>query len=353
MVSLSQLLTLTGRSNSESDYHAAMVGLVLSMLAMHPTVASRSVGWHYHRLVRALELEQVKLYFDRFGRCSGYIWWTHASAELEAALLKSGPEGLDAADFSTSGEAWIVDLRANLGELTNILLDLRDTLQGTANTLTYFRYKRGKRIAKRITADDRVPLLWRKSPPSERAELAWLCSDKGRSALESMAANLQGAIDRGKALGLLTRLPRYAELPLPAMLKRLGPSLENRQYRLLCSPTGEPKGFCSWAWREAAEIPMDKPLHALEAYEWHDGRDALLCDAAATRGNIGDLRRELSTIASVDWLIYPDVGNEKEPAGSLRRISKRELLTMPAPQQEVCDLVAWWRMANKRQTCAL
>jgi len=112
MISLSQLLTVTGLGDSKSNYRAAVHGLVLPRLAEHPTLASRSLGWHFCRIERALELEQIRLHFDHFGRCCGYAWWTRAATELEAQLLKSGPEGLDVSDFSAEGGAWMVDFRA-------------------------------------------------------------------------------------------------------------------------------------------------------------------------------------------------------------------------------------------------
>jgi len=225
--------------------------------------------------------------------------------------------------------------------LPNILLDLRDTLRDAGNTLTYFRYKRGRRIAKRITHDSRASLLKRISPPQERTETAWLCSHEGRSSLKFTAANLQSAIDCGKAIALLARLPRYAELPLPIMLKRLRPALEIKQYRLLCSPAGEPRGFYSWAWREATEIAMENPLHALEAFEWRDGRDALLCDVVATSAGIDDLKRELCAFMEGDLFIYPNMGSEVAPDRELRYFFRRDLPTMPIPEGEVCDLAAW------------
>jgi len=333
MLTLAQMLRLAGLTTPPLNERAALLGLVLPMLAAHPGIASRSLEWHYARLSRAIELDQIKLYFDRLGRYCGYVWWTKAPEELESRLLRYGSDALEANELSMEGEAWILDFRASLGELPNILMDLRDSLSGQCDTLTYFRYKRGLRIAKRITLDSKASFFHRASPAADSDETGWLRSDKGKSSLSASTTFLEESITCGLILELFARLPSQAGMPLPAVFSRILHALKARQCKLLRASNGEPQGFYSWAWREVEELSPIKSPHEWELYEWRDGRDALVCDAIATRSGADALRQELSTFAEGDWLLYPKSRSDETP----RLIPSHEWLSLPVPDADIHD----------------
>lgn len=344
MITLSQLLAMTCVGNCRSNYRAAMHGLMLPMLAEHPIVAMQSVDWHYRRLERAIDLEQVKLYFDRFGRCCGYAWWTQVSSQNEDRILQFGPEALAAEHFCTEGKPWIVDLWATFGRLPEILLDLCEIMWKLNTTISYCRYKNGKRMLKSATLCNEAQSAEIELAHPESAETYWLCSDDGKPSLEALATILRSAVDCGKAVGLLVRVARYAKLPLPAILRRLRPALECRQYRLLCSPAGEPESYCSWLWREVTGASACEPILTLELSDWHDGRDAWLCDAVMMRGCASNLQQELSTVAPGGWLIYPDNSQGAPWPTQPLRVSSNDLLAILPADEAVFDLAAWWHV---------
>lgn len=349
MLTLKQMLTLAGLTAPPLSERAAFLGLVLPMLVEPPGVASRSLRWHYARLNRAIELDQVKLYFDRFGRCCGYVWWTKAPAELESGLLRHGSNALEASELSTEGDAWILDFRASLGELPNILMDVRDTLSSQCNTLTYFRYKGDRRIAKRITLDSKASFFYRASQVADCGETAWLRSGKGKSSLSAATAVLQQSITLGLILELFAQLPSQAGMPLPAAFSRILDALKTRQCKLLRASNGELQGFYSWAWREVEELSPSKLLNKWEAYEWRDGRDALVCDAIAMRSGVEALRQELSTFAEGDWLFYLKAGSDE----TRRFIPRHEWLSLPVTEADIHDFTALTAMQKEGLVCEI
>lgn len=266
----------------------------------------------------------------------------------ESDMLRFGPDVLSADRLSGEGKIWILDFRAGLGELPNVLAALYDMLPPDCDTLAYFRYKRGRRIAKRINWRDSAALLRHQSRADHVYEAAWLRSDQGWPLLSSAKAGLERSIHCGLILELFAQLPRYAGMPLSAVLGRIRHALGTRQYRLLCAPDGVPLAFYSWLWRESAELISAVPLHELELSEWRDGRDALLGDAVAVRGGVDILRNKLSAFAQGDWWVYPECGTEMRPL-----MSSRRRLSLAALDAEVCDFTVSGAMRSEAFACEI
>lgn len=349
MFTLSQLMHFAGMAPSKRNERAALLGLGLALMAEHPEVATRSLGWHYALLRRAIELNQIKVYFDRFGRFCGYAWWVQVSLALESRLLRQGMGGLKVDVLSMEGTPWMLDFRASHGALPTILLDLRDALSPRSESLTYFRYKRGRRLAKRVMRESPASFFRRASPVLALEDMVWLRCDRARSALASARSVLEKWATSGRVLEVLAHADRYALMPLPSVLGRIRYALDFRQSMVLLASDGEPQAFFSWAWRETAEHAgaKTKPLHAWEPGEWRDGRDPWLCDAVARPGGGSALRHALVTFAHGGRGLYI----ADTLYGVQRTISPSEWSALPAPDDGVGDFIAWVAIAQEGVAC--
>lgn len=349
VLTLSQLMHLTDMAPSEGDKRAVLLGLGLSMMAEHREVATRGLGWHYALLTRAIERHQIKVYFDRFGRFCGYVWLAQVPTALESRLLKQGMGTLEADALSMEGAPWMLDFRASLGALPTILLDLRDALSPRSESLTYFRYKRGRRLAKRVTRESTASFFRRTSPPVASEDRVWLHCDRAKSALVSARSALEKWMMSGRALDVLAHADRYALMPLPSVLGRIRYALEFRQAEVLLAPGGEPQAFYSWAWREteAHAQTETRPLHTWEPGDWRDGRDPWLCDAVAKPRGGGALRDALAMFACRgDGLHIADPSY-----GGPRTVSVNDWSAVYEPNDRASDLIAWVLKAKESMTC--
>ncbi len=349
MFTLSQLMHLTGMAPSEQDERAVLLGLGLSLMAEHREVAKHSLGWHHALLKRAIALNQIKVYFDRFGRFCGYAWWAQVPSAQESRLLKQGMGAMEVDPLSMEGAPWMLDFRASLGALPTILLDLRDTLSPRSESLTYFRYKRGRRLAKRVTRESTASFFRHASSTVASGDTVWLRCDRARSALASARAVLEKWMMSGRALDVLAHTDRYALMPLPSVMGRILYALEFRQAEVLLAPDGEPQAFYSWAWRETEELSQaeTRPLHTWEPGEWRDGRDPWLCDAVAKPGGGRALRNALATFACGAGGLYI-----ADPSyGGPRTVSASDWSALHEPDDSANDLIAWVVSAQEGMTC--
>lgn len=348
MLTLSQLMHVTGMKPSMQTEHAVLLGLGLSLMAEHPELATRSFGSHYVLLKRAIELNQIRVYFDRFARFCGYAWWVHVPPAQESRLLKQGMGALEVDALSMEGAPWMLDLRASLGALPAILLDLRDLISPCSDSLTYIRYKRGRRLAKRVTRESSASFFRRPRPESASGEVVWLRSDRAKSALASARSALDKWATSGRALEVLAYADRYTLMPLPSVMGRIRYALEFRQAEVLLRPDGEPQAFYSWAWRETEEHAQTnaRPLHMWEPGEWRDGRDPWLCDAVARPGGGSALCGALARFA------YGSGGfHITDPSyGVQRTVSANEWSALNEHGDSVGDLIA--RVVSVREGIA-
>lgn len=309
MYSLFDMLTLTGRDTLPQTISAAVVGLILPLVAERASPSSRNLGWHLDRIRRSVELDQLPIYFDRFGRLAGHALWTLVDVEKERALLKKGPEILGADDLASQGGAWVLDFHAQYGELPNILRDLRDRKLMHHDTVTYFRYKRSRRLAKRVTRADKTSFFMRPRPASEPGADWPLTRKRGKDLLFSAATTLDAAIELGRYLALMRSVDGFAAMTLPTVLSRLRAPLGQMQSRMYLSPTGEPTAFMTWAWLDPAGMrrrPLPTP-QTLAPFEWNEGETLCLCDAVATPAGLGALAADLAGIwfPADDLWVYP------------------------------------------------
>jgi hemolysin-activating ACP:hemolysin acyltransferase len=293
MFDLKQMLELTSRGNHSRFLEAAAIGLFVVAKAELGGTSSGPLGWHLTRFRRAIELDQITFYFDHFGRYVGHAWWTQVPAYLEPQLINGGPDNLDVKDFSLKGNAWLIDFNAQLGALPDILLDIRDNAFRNCETLTYFRFKKNRRIVKRITRNSEAS-FFRASPKTTEISRHTLLID--RELFFFACTRMEKFIHLGMALMLLSQQPKFAQMPLSVVFHRIRRPMEFKQYQMHVSADNEPLSFFTWAWLEVTErIKLGfRPMHTLEAYEWNEGTQLFLCDAVAAPNGIGSVLRDLA-----------------------------------------------------------
>lgn len=99
-------------------------------------------------------LDQIKLYFNPYGECLGYIVWARLTPDVEKRYLAGADLSLHWMEWNEGTSLWIIDFSCKAGSVKHILEDMRDNLFESDETITYFRLRNGKRIFKRISRSD-------------------------------------------------------------------------------------------------------------------------------------------------------------------------------------------------------
>ncbi|WP_298325231.1 toxin-activating lysine-acyltransferase [Asticcacaulis sp.] len=119
--------------------------------AVHSSMGIKAFIEH---LSAPIALNQIKLYFNRFGQCVGYVVWAYLSPRTEKRLLTEPDYRLKDYEWSEGQSLWIVDFLVPHGSLDLVLVDFRDNLFAKDKSVTYFRLKSRKRIAKQLSRQD-------------------------------------------------------------------------------------------------------------------------------------------------------------------------------------------------------
>lgn len=98
----------------------------------------------------AIRTKQIKLYFNHYGLCMGYVAWAFLSPNVEQRLLQGKGISLRIEEMRQGDNLWIIDFLVPHGSLPYVLRDMRNNLFNDRETVTYFRYKNGLRIAKKM-----------------------------------------------------------------------------------------------------------------------------------------------------------------------------------------------------------
>lgn len=282
---IERMLRLFGRDSSRSACLAATLGVLFQIFATRSESANRELNWLLSRVFRAFELDQIRIYFDRYGRYCGHGIWTCIPEELERRMLEIGAQEWPAEDFHAGGNVWVLHFNALYGSLLDVLPDLFRHLPGGVESVSYFRYKRGRVSCKRASRKDLRTLDRPQTDADPSTDAEWLVLGEESEEFRSNArALLESAIHVGMAAMLLGQLPQYSALPLAALFTRIRNPIQRRQYRLYISSTGAPIAFYTWAWMDSDVLRRhgSRPVYALELAEWNEGSELFLCDAVAT-----------------------------------------------------------------------
>lgn len=348
MYSLSEILTLTERGTHENTILAAAIGLIFPLIAERQLSNRQNLAWHVDKISKAVKLHQLQIYFDRFGRLAGHVMWTLIAPDKEKVLLKNGPEALMPSDFSNQGDAWILDMTARFGELAGILAKLRDVELRHLEVVTYFRYKRGRRIAKRVARADQTSFFQRPSLVSTcEPGIPFLMRKEGNNLLFAATTEVDSAIQLGRSLMLLRTVPEYAAMPMVVVLTRVRIPMEQMQSRLYASETGDPIAYMTWAWvnRDELNANQRRDLHARAPFEWSEGDDLCLCDAVSTPQGMKAITADLASewFPKEDLWVYPrNTGNTCCTTSPVRWTPERrsELETWNTQVSSVLDVAS-------------
>ena len=112
------------------------------------------------RVRMPIRLHQFRIYYNHFGQLMGYLTWAWLSHEVEARVIASRMIQLEAFEWNEGTSLWIVDFVVLAGGVNSVLADLRDNVFSDEKSVAYFRYRQGKKIAKRVCRDD-ASNFWR------------------------------------------------------------------------------------------------------------------------------------------------------------------------------------------------
>jgi len=146
-------LTIAGHAAGPDAQRAQFLGAVVQLAAncaYHNTVPLLGI---VDRALTAYSLNQAKLYFNDYGQCVGYVIWAVVAPEVERRFLGTPVASLHISEWNEGGSLWILDFVVPHGSLRYVMDDFRDSLFKDFACITYFKYKNGKRMAKRMSRD--------------------------------------------------------------------------------------------------------------------------------------------------------------------------------------------------------
>lgn len=333
------LLAVCGREVSGDAVRFITAGLALPLMAEQPPSPTRSFAWHMDRLMTALDARCVGLRFDRFGQLAGFAMWAHLAPSQSAAVLRQGTDALALDDWTSGDDTWLLNIAAFRGGLPDLLSQLRDDWLATAPRITFFKYKRGHRIAKRIERGDRTSFFQRR-PTSHAANASFLRSREADGLRHAAADMLDSALELGELSMLARQCPELAALPLPLALHRLRAPILLSQRRLYRRPDGSLSGAVTWSWIDASS-PPDAPgdPHLWPLYQWNEGTRLTLCDAFAADDGRAAVLRALQTglIADAPTWLRPVAGSSEGAAAA--RLAPGHWADAEALNQHSVDLM--------------
>jgi len=136
------------------ERRATTVGFVCGLARSSLLHAQMSSGALIDMLYPAMHLGQVKIYFNNYGECMGYVVWATLAPDVERRFIRDKNINLHPTEWNEGISLWIIDFLVLRGSLQYVLADLRDRQFAAYETLTYFRIKNGKRIFKRVGRTD-------------------------------------------------------------------------------------------------------------------------------------------------------------------------------------------------------
>jgi hemolysin-activating ACP:hemolysin acyltransferase len=323
---LTELLALCGKSNSPRSVEAATIGLVLSALAEGPALRPQSLSWHMGRLAAALDSRQVGVLFDRFGQLCGLALWASVAPEVSSRLLRDGPESLLPSEIQSGDETWIFELVSRYGELPLVLETLRDDWLRSAPRVTYFRNKRGRRIAKRVSRTDPLSFFRRPAKPPSQA-VRFLQTKEAEGFRHAAAQALDAALELGEVAQVARLVPNLAGMPLPLALARLCVPIKNLQRRLYRQRDDTLCGFLSWAWVDDTLISTGAPApHQMAPFQWSEGRNLMVCDAIARPTGIEPIVDDLVRGIVPDEPTWLRTAHDSTAPSQVLRLSDQDLI---------------------------
>lgn len=314
---IDRMLELFKRDSNRPTRLGATLGTLLRIFAAKNDTANRSLAWLVTTVGRAFDLNQVQLYFDKFGRCCGHVIWACIPEGLSQKMRDMGSTEWPVEELSTIGDVWIMEFNALYGALTDILCAFNRRIPASAGAVCYSRSRRDRKMYRRVSR--RAKWSSQSCPRGEPSmDDEWLMSSEESDGLRHSAAiEMDLVIRMGMAAIVLVQLPEYSAMSLSAFFNRVRNPIQRLQYRLYTSSTGEPIGFYTWAWMQSDELLRHgvKSLSALELGDWSEGLELFLCDAVANCVGLERMSQDLrgGWLPKQKLFVYPSVdGNQCE-----------------------------------------
>lgn len=148
------LSTIGGKPDETGLRRAKTVGFICDLGRDSHFHAQIGLGALMEMLDSAIQLEQIKIYFNDYGECMGYVAWALLAPDVEKRFLSGKDRSLHIIEWNEGTSLWIIDFLVPKGSLPYVLRDMRDNLFKDHDTVTYFRFKNGRRIVKRLCRQD-------------------------------------------------------------------------------------------------------------------------------------------------------------------------------------------------------
>jgi hemolysin-activating ACP:hemolysin acyltransferase len=304
MIRLSELIALVEMDSSPALMANAAAGVIFPVVADLHSRSTESFGSLYDRFLKAFKEKKLEIYFDRFGRFTGYVLWEVVAAKDFGDVLNRS--ALDR-DPNSAEYPIVLDFCAFYGEVHRILFDLRDRVFAKFVSCRFTRRKRGKDLCKTWVRSTHRTFF--KSSMQIDGGGSHLLTWSGRDLLHRAKMALSQATKLGQCLELIRSIKRFAAQPSSAVVMQLQNPLSLGQAKLWLSSNGKPIAFMSWAWMTRAWLfQRDLPwLHDVPLSEWNEGECLCLCHAIADGEGRAILLSELTggLFPGEDLYIYP------------------------------------------------
>jgi hemolysin-activating ACP:hemolysin acyltransferase/GT2 family glycosyltransferase len=145
------LVNLEGKPSDHGIERARILGFICGMARNNQHHAKIPLGNLLGILDSAIRVGQFKLYFNHYGEYMGYVMWAFLAPDVERQMLKGKDTSLHLEEWNQGTSLWVIDFLVPRGSLPYVLRDMRDNLFKDNDTITYFRFKNGRRIAKQLS----------------------------------------------------------------------------------------------------------------------------------------------------------------------------------------------------------
>jgi hemolysin-activating ACP:hemolysin acyltransferase len=145
------------RTSTPEFARAALIGLVLQFASQSPYHRNRTLPDIVATLLMAYRLGQLKVYFNDYGECVGYVAWALLSPQVASEFRQTGTRRLESIEWNEGFEPWIVDFLIRPGSLHYVVRDLRHLVFADYASLSYVRARKGVRRLK-VFASRLVPV---------------------------------------------------------------------------------------------------------------------------------------------------------------------------------------------------
>lgn len=96
----------------------------------------------------AISLNQVRVFFNEYGHCVGYVIWAFPSPKVEQQLIASGLRQLAIWEWVEGIHPWILDFQVAPGSLPYVIDELHNVIFKDYDRATYFRKIKGRLVCK-------------------------------------------------------------------------------------------------------------------------------------------------------------------------------------------------------------